>query len=114
MRPSYGTRPQMAKGNARLTLPVKRSCIDSIAVIDYFMCMATLTIRNLNEDVKRKLRMRAASQGRSMEAEARCLLAQALTTGAQTDSEGAPPSIRGKWKGKFTTDQLLRLTRGED
>ena len=33
--------------------------------------MATLTIRNLDEKVKRRLQVRAALNGRSMEAEAR-------------------------------------------
>jgi plasmid stability protein len=33
--------------------------------------MATITIRNLDESVKRKLQVRAALNGRSMEAEAR-------------------------------------------
>lgn len=40
--------------------------------------MATLTIRDLDEEVKSKLRVQAAEHGRSMEAEARELLAAAL------------------------------------
>jgi plasmid stability protein len=36
--------------------------------------MATLTIRNLDEKVKRRLQVRAALNGRSMEAEAREVL----------------------------------------
>ena len=36
--------------------------------------MATITIRNLDEKVKRKLQIRAAQNGRSMEAEAREVL----------------------------------------
>ncbi len=40
--------------------------------------MAALTIRNLDEDVKRRLRIRAAENGRSMEAEAREILRAAL------------------------------------
>jgi plasmid stability protein len=36
--------------------------------------MATLTIRNLDETVKRRLQVRAALNGRSMEAEARAAL----------------------------------------
>jgi len=38
--------------------------------------MATITIRNLDESVKRKLQVRAALNGRSMEAEAREVLSQ--------------------------------------
>jgi plasmid stability protein len=38
--------------------------------------MATLTIRNVDETVKRRLQVRAALNGRSMEAEARAALAE--------------------------------------
>ena len=48
--------------------------------------MASLTIRNLDESLKQRLRVRAAEQGRSMEEEARVLLRDAL--GA---SRGVPP-----------------------
>lgn len=40
--------------------------------------MAALTIRNLDDDVKAKLRARAAKHGRSMEAEAREILTAAV------------------------------------
>lgn len=40
--------------------------------------MASVTIRNLEEGVKSRLRIRAAEHGRSMEEEAREILAQAL------------------------------------
>jgi phosphopantothenoylcysteine decarboxylase/phosphopantothenate--cysteine ligase len=39
--------------------------------------MASITIRQLNEAVKRRLRLRAARNGRSMEDEVRCILATA-------------------------------------
>jgi plasmid stability protein len=39
-----------------------------------------MTIRNLDEQLKRRLRMRAASHGRSMEDEARDILRAALST----------------------------------
>lgn len=41
--------------------------------------MATLTIRDLDDGVKSRLRVRAARNGRSMEAEARAILRTALT-----------------------------------
>lgn len=41
--------------------------------------MATMTIRNLDDDLKTRLRMRAAQHGRSMEEEARCVLREALS-----------------------------------
>lgn len=40
--------------------------------------MASLTIRNLDSNLKAQLRQRAARHGRSMEAEARTILAQNL------------------------------------
>jgi len=42
------------------------------------MRMATLTIRDLDDEVKARLRIRAAHNGRSMEAEARVILGAAL------------------------------------
>jgi plasmid stability protein len=42
--------------------------------------MATLTIRQLDERTKARLRIRAAHHGRSMEEEAREILRAALTT----------------------------------
>ncbi|MFY9674625.1 MAG: hypothetical protein WAK13_09230 [Terriglobales bacterium] len=50
--------------------------IDSNAIIEV---MASITIRQLEESTKRKLRMRAASHGRSMEQEAREILKAALS-----------------------------------
>ena len=41
--------------------------------------MASITIRNLDERTKTRLRVRAAQHGRSMEEEARTLLRAALT-----------------------------------
>ena len=46
--------------------------------------MASITIRNLDDDVKSKLRVRAATNGRSMEEEARTILREAVE---QEDSE---------------------------
>ena len=40
--------------------------------------MASITIRNLDDDVKSRLRKRAAGNGRSMEEEARLILAHAV------------------------------------
>lgn len=48
--------------------------------------MAALNIRNLDESVKRRLQVRAARHGRSMEAEAREILAEAVREPA--DSAG--------------------------
>ncbi len=40
--------------------------------------MASITIRNLEDGLKTRLRVRAAEHGRSMEEEARCILREAL------------------------------------
>ncbi len=40
--------------------------------------MASITIRNLEDDIKTRLRKRAAERGRSMEEEARLILAAAV------------------------------------
>ena len=40
--------------------------------------MASITIRNLDDEVKRRLRVRAAEHGRSMEEEARDILRQVV------------------------------------
>jgi plasmid stability protein len=40
--------------------------------------MASITIRNLEDDLKRRLRVRAAEHGRSMEEEVRDILRQAV------------------------------------
>ena len=40
--------------------------------------MASITIRNLDDDVKPRLRMRAAGHGRSMKEEARLILGDAV------------------------------------
>lgn len=40
--------------------------------------MAAIMVRNLDEDVKRRLRMRAARHGRSMEAEVRAILEETV------------------------------------
>lgn len=48
--------------------------------------MASITIRNLDEPLKARLRVRAAIHGRSMEDEARAILRTALNT------ESAPPT----------------------
>ena len=48
--------------------------------------MASLTIRNIPDDAKRRFRQRAAAHGRSMEEEARQLILQSLRTEKQRPS----------------------------
>jgi len=53
--------------------------------------MPAIVIRNLDETTKRKLKIRAAMNGRSMEQEAREILKRAL---AQTSKKNANPAER--------------------
>ena len=43
--------------------------------------MANITVRNLDDEVQRRLKQRAAEHGRSMEAEVRSILTAALARG---------------------------------
>ncbi|CAM3625296.1 FitA-like ribbon-helix-helix domain-containing protein [Occultella aeris] len=47
--------------------------------------MSAITIRKLPDAAKQRLRMRAAANGRSMEAEARTILLEALNAGQRVD-----------------------------
>ena len=49
--------------------------------------MASITIRNLDDDVKARLRVRAAGRGHSMEEEARRILREAV------ESDGGPSNL---------------------
>lgn len=84
----------------------------------------TLTIRNLDESVKQKLRIRAAEHQTSMEAEARAILAQAVNepetiTPPRTPEEmrARLEAVRGIWKDRASgrsTDEIMRELRGDD
>jgi plasmid stability protein len=63
------------------------------AINDIIDCMASITIRRLPETTKRRLRVRAARNGRSMEQEARVLLETGLAR-ADAESENLGESIR--------------------
>jgi plasmid stability protein len=57
--------------------------------------MASITIRNLDEALKRKLRVRAAQRNRSMEEEARDILRTALAQ-QPTQAGNLADAIRGR------------------
>lgn len=59
--------------------------------------MASITIRNLDEQIKAKLRLRAAKHQRSMEDEARNILRAALIDG-DTSSVNLADAIRRRFK----------------
>jgi len=99
------------------------ACIDSNASISQISFMPTITIRNLEERVKQRLRVLAAEHGRSMEAEARHILTRETLTGDQSHPNAASPkrggmvsacvAVRGSWKGRMSTAEIMTLTRGE-
>ena len=102
-------------------------CIDSNAINDYVAGMSTtLTIRNLDAEVKRKLRLRAASHQQSMEAEVREILASTLADKPETkpDQEAAKTerrkrieAVMGIWKDRYegkTTDEIMKELRGDE
>lgn len=86
--------------------------------------MATLTIRNLPDAVYRKLRIRAAHAGRSLEAEVRDILARAESQPPEPrEPDDALAELRayiqrsykegGKRKPRSAVDELIRERRRE-
>jgi plasmid stability protein len=59
--------------------------------------MATLTIRNLDETVKRRLQVRAALNGRSMEAEVREVLSDLVASGPAAPRQGLGTAIHKRF-----------------
>ena len=57
--------------------------------------MACITIRNLDDDVKTRLRVRAAANGRSMEEEARLILREAV------ERKEAPTNLTNAVRARF-------------
>ena len=81
--------------------------------------MASITIRRLDDSVKAKLRMRAASHGRSMEEEAREILRAGLRTKPTPELNLAESISRhiyltgGLWQliGSVSADGLNQIAR---
>jgi plasmid stability protein len=59
--------------------------------------MATLTIRNVDAGVKERLRVRAARHGRSMEAEARSILSEAVACDRDRPEVNLAEAIRRRF-----------------
>jgi plasmid stability protein len=79
--------------------------------------MATLTVRSLEDDVVRALRIRAAEHGRSAEAEHREILRQVLTMNRQPSPRAAAAERLAAFRRRTadrrsaTVNQLLRESR---
>ena len=74
-------------------------------------CMASITIRKLPENTKRRLRIRAAQNGHSMEREARDLLEAALTR-TEAKSENLGEAIRRRFAPLGGVDLKIARRRG--
>lgn len=59
--------------------------------------MATLTIRNLDPTIKERLRIRAAEHGRSMEAELRAIVTDAVETTTRPSEINLADAIRRRF-----------------
>ena len=71
--------------------------------------MASLTVRQLDEKLKKQLRLRAAKNGRSVEDEVRTILRSAA---ADTDTFVPAPSKRGKAEPAADTKRVLLIIGG--
>ena len=60
--------------------------------------MASITIRNLDEETKRRLRVRAQHNRRSMEEEARTILNKAVQPGGGVKAKGLGTAIHEMFK----------------
>lgn len=79
--------------------------------------MAVLNVRNVPEATHRRLRLRAAQHGRSMEGEARAILEESLRPEAVGGGAAALPAwVRRLYRGQSpqgAADQLIRERRQE-
>src|SRR6516164_5694722 len=70
--------------------------------------MASITIRQLDDDLKRRLRLRAARNGRSMEDEARTILRDAASLEAGRIEARAEAPQRAAPRGRVVADAPAR------
>lgn len=75
--------------------------------------MAQLTVRNVNDQVVRALKRRAATHGRSAEAEHRELLRKALLPG-QESFAGRARALRQRLRSSVDSSVVIRADRDRD
>jgi plasmid stability protein len=77
--------------------------------------MASLSVRNLDDDLILRLKRRAARHGRSAEAEARDILRRSLSGEAEIDFDTLAAELRALTAGRRHTpaEELLREGRDE-
>ena len=66
-----------------------------LALLAEVVVMAAVSIRNLDDTVRERLRVRAAAHGRSMEAEMRAILVEAVSEPA--DDEGLLDALTARF-----------------
>ena len=77
--------------------------------------MASLSVRNLDDDLIARLKRRAARHGRSAEAEVRDILQRVLSGEAEIDFDALAAELRALTAGRRHTpaEELLREGRDE-
>src|SRR5215475_5910738 len=75
--------------------------------------MASITIRQLDDDLKRRLRLRAARNGRSMEDEARTILRDAASLDDDKGEARAPARQPAAPRGRVAADAPAREATGD-
>lgn len=75
--------------------------------------MAQLTVRNVNDQIVRALRQRAAMHGRSAEAEHREILRAALLEGEE-DFVTRAKDLRRRLRSTVDSSELIRADRDRD
>ncbi len=98
-----------------------RPVVASVAIIDYIRRMASavtntssITIRNLDRAVKERLRVRAAQNGHSMEAEARSILQATLKEPERSPSRNLYERIRARFEPLGGADDVQLPPRLQD
>lgn len=75
--------------------------------------MAQLTVRNINDQIVRALKQRAAAHGRSAEAEHREILRKALLEG-EGDFAARAKALRKRLRSTVDSSEVIRADRDRD
>jgi antitoxin FitA len=76
--------------------------------------MASLHVRNLDEELVRRLKRRAVRHGRSAEAEHREILRQALSSESEMSWEQRAERLRERLKGRVHTPSEILIREDRD
>ena len=93
---------------------VVRHCIDGIDIKDGEMTMAQLVVRNLEDELVARLRLRAAQHGRSAEAEHREILRQVLAEEPRQSFKELAARVRAMTEGRAHTASEILQREGRD